>query len=247
MGRLEGKVAIITGAAGGLGLTTARRFAAEGARVVLADIVEQDGRAAAAGLEAEGRAASFHTLDVTDPQGWRTLIDTVLERHGRLDILVNNAGVSGSWIRDNDDVDGWRKLLDINATSVFIGTKTAAGAMTSGGAIVNISSIMGLVGSRGDHPGYHASKGAVRLYTKAAACRYAAMGIRVNSVHPGFLPAMRTSNPPPERAGYITSRVPLGRAGTLDEVANAVLFLASDEASYVTGAELVVDGGFTAE
>ena len=168
--------------------------------------------------------------------------------YGRLDILVNNAGISGSSVGDPDGLDGWHRIIAVNQTSVFLGTKLAAEQMakTGGGSIVNISSIMGFVGGAGGHPAYHASKGAVRIYSKAAAVRYGPLGVRVNTVHPGYMPPMLNATNAGERADKI-ALTPLRRIGEPIEVAYGVLFLASDEASFVTGAELVIDGGFIAQ
>ncbi|OGA89778.1 MAG: hypothetical protein A3G27_13055 [Betaproteobacteria bacterium RIFCSPLOWO2_12_FULL_66_14] len=168
--------------------------------------------------------------------------------YGRLDILVNNAGISGSSVGDPDGVAGWDRVIAINATSVFLGTRRAAKEMakTGGGSIVNISSIMGIVGSADSHPAYHASKAAVRNHTKAAAVRYGPMNVRVNSVHPGFLPPMLNATNQGGRDSKIPM-TPLRRLGKPIEVANGVLFLASDEASFITAAELVIDGGFIAQ
>jgi NAD(P)-dependent dehydrogenase (short-subunit alcohol dehydrogenase family) len=170
--------------------------------------------------------------------------------YGRLDVLVNNAGISGSAVEDLYDTATWDKLMTINASGVFFGTKYAVAAMKKGGggSIVNLSSVSGLIGNRGIHVGYNASKGAVRLLTKGIAVQHGRDGIRANSVHPGLMPPMITSGrtaDPVQRAKMLKS-VPLGRAGEVDEVANAILFLASDESSYVTGTEMVVDGGWTA-
>jgi NAD(P)-dependent dehydrogenase (short-subunit alcohol dehydrogenase family) len=166
--------------------------------------------------------------------------------YGRLDILVNNAGISGSSVGEPNGLQGWNRIIAVNQTSVFLGTKLAAEQMakTGGGSIVNISSIMGFVGSANGHPAYHASKGAVRIYSKAAAVRYGPMGVRVNTVHPGYMPPMLNATNAGERDAKMT---PLRRIGQPIEVAYGVLFLASDEASFVTGTELVIDGGFIAQ
>jgi len=168
--------------------------------------------------------------------------------YGRLDIPVNNAGISGTSVGDPDGLDGWHRIIAVNQTSVFLGTRLAAEQMakTSGGSIVDISSIMGFVGSTGGHPAYHASKGAVRIYSKAAAVRYGPSGVRVNTVHPGYMPPMLNATNAGERADKI-ALTPLRRLGEPIEVAYGVLFLASDEASFVTGTELVIDGGFIAQ
>ncbi len=185
--------------------------------------------------------------DVTSEADWKKLIAEAVAAYGRLDILVNNAGISGSSVGDADGLEGWQKLLAVNATSVFLGTKLAAAEMakTGGGSIVNISSIMGIVASDESHPGYPASKAAVRNYSKAAACRYGPQGVRVNSVHPGYMPPMLNATNAAGRAAKI-AQTPLRRLGEPIEVAYGVLFLASDEASFVTGTELVIDGGFIA-
>ncbi len=201
----------------------------------------------AADISAGQRQARFVRTDVTSEADWKTLIAEAVAAYGRLDILVNNAGISGSSVGDPDGLEGWQKLLAVNATSVFLGTKLAAAEMakTGGGSIVNISSIMGIVASEESHPGYPASKAAVRNYTKAAACRYGPQGVRVNSVHPGYMPPMLNATNAAGRAAKI-AQTPLRRLGEPIEVAYGVLFLASDEASFVTGTELVIDGGFIA-
>lgn len=241
--RLAGKVAIVTGAASGMGAATARLFAREGAQVVIADVLEEEGRKLADEI---GPAARFERLDVTDEAAWEAVVASTISHFGKLDILVNNAGISGSSAADLYSTEGWHRIIAINATGVFFGIKHAVRAMLGkGGAIVNMSSINGFVGSYGAHMAYHASKGGVRLMTKTTAVQHAKDGIRCNSVHPGTMPAMRsatTSRDPAVRAEMI-QRIPMGRAGEVEEVANAVLFLASDEASYITGTELVVDGG----
>jgi len=188
-------------------------------------------------------------LDVSKEDQWKASVAAVVAQFGKLDILVNNAGISGSGERDLGSTESWDRLMDINAKSVFLGMKHAIPEMerAGGGAIVNISSISGFVGQEAIHPGYNASKGAVRLVTKAAAVQHAKIGVRVNSVHPGMMPPMLTSfqRGDPNREA-MNAAVPMGREGEPIEVANAVLFLASDEASYITGTELLVDGGFTA-
>ena len=210
--RLKDKVAIITGGAHGMGEVEARLFAQEGARVVVADVLVKEGETVAADISANQRQARFVRTDVTSEADWKTLIAETIAAYGRLDILVNNAGISGSSVGDVDGLDGWQKLLAVNATSVFLGTKLAAAEMakTGGGSIVNISSIMGIVASEESHPGYPASKAAVRNYTKAAACRYGPQGVRVNSVHPGYLPPMLNATNAGGRAAKI-AQTPLRR------------------------------------
>ena len=249
--RMKDKVALVTGAAGGMGAATARLFAREGAKaVVVADILDKDGEATVADINKAGGRASFVHLDVTDEAQWQAAVDGIVAAHGQLDVLVNNAGISGSAEADLYDTAAWHRLMGINATGVFLGMKygTAAMKKSGRGSIVNLSSISGIVGQGYIHVGYNASKGAVRLMTKAGAAQHGKQGIRVNSVHPGLMPPMRTSGrtaDPAARAKTLKG-VPMGRAGEVDEVAYAILFLASDESSYVTGAELVVDGGWTA-
>lgn len=249
--RMTGKVALISGAAGGMGAATARLFAAEGAKaVVVADILDQEGKEVVAEIGKAGGHASYIHLDVTDEAQWKAAVEGTVAAHGKLDVLVNNAGISGSAETDLYDTAAWNRLMGINATGVFLGMKYATAAMkqSGGGSIVNLSSISGIVGQGYIHVGYNASKGAVRLITKAGAAQHGKHGIRVNSVHPGLMPPMRTSGrtaDPAMRAKTLKG-VPMGRAGEVEEVARAILFLASDESSYVTGAELVVDGGWTA-
>ena len=248
--RLDGKVAIISGAASGMGAATARRFAKEGAKVVVADMLEDDGRKVAADIVTANGAAVFMTLDVTNEADWQRVVDDTVARYGKLDILVNNAGISGSAVSDLLDTEAWDRLLAVNGRGVFLGTKYAILAMkkSGGGSIVNLSSISGNAGQTMTHMGYNASKGAVRTLTKSTAVQFGADGIRANSVHPGLMPPMRTSGATadPEVRAKMLKGVPLRRAGEVDEVANAILFLASDEASYITGAELYVDGGYLA-
>jgi NAD(P)-dependent dehydrogenase (short-subunit alcohol dehydrogenase family) len=246
--RLKDKVAIVTGGAHGMGEAEARLFAREGATVVVADTLAAEGKAVAADISALQGRAGFVRTDVTSEADWRSLIAETIASFGRLDILVNNAGISGSAVGDPDGLDGWEKLMSVNAASVFLGTRLAAAVMVPNGrgSIVNISSIMGFVGSAESHPGYAASKGAVRLYTKSAAAKYGPYGVRVNSVHPGYMPPMLNATNAAGRASKIDA-TPLRRLGEPIEVAYGVLFLASDEASFVTGAELVIDGGYIAQ
>jgi 3(or 17)beta-hydroxysteroid dehydrogenase len=248
--RLGGKVAIITGGAHGMGQSEALIFGREGAAVVVADVDETAGRQVAAKIGADGGKARFARLDVTSESDWEDVIRATTGAYGRLDILVNNAGISGSQDPDTHSTKSWDTIMGVNAKGVFLGMKHAVPAMreSGGGAIVNISSISGFVGQDKLHMAYNASKGAVRIMTKSAAVQYARDGIRANSVHPGFMPPMRTSKTsadPAWRTPFLEA-VPLKREGRVEEVAYAVLFLASDEASYITGTELVVDGGFLA-
>jgi NAD(P)-dependent dehydrogenase (short-subunit alcohol dehydrogenase family) len=248
--RLADKVAIITGAASGMGAATARRFGREGAKVVIADMLEEEGRAVADSINAAGGKAVFMALNVTDEAGWKTTVDQTVAAYGKLDILVNNAGISGSATNDLLDSGLWERVMAVNSTGVFLGTAAAVRQMqqNGGGSIVNLSSISGVVGQTMVHMSYNAAKGAVRIMTKSTAVQFGKDRIRCNSVHPGLMPPMRTSGAtadPAVRAKMLRA-VPLGRTGEVDEVANAILFLASDEASYITGAELYVDGGYLA-
>ncbi|MGI5130033.1 SDR family NAD(P)-dependent oxidoreductase [Pseudonocardia sp. CA-107938] len=248
--RLQDKVAIVTGAAGGMGRSTAETFAREGAAVVVADILDDVGSAAAAELRDAGGRAEYRHLDVTDEAAWAAVTAGVVERYGRLDVLVNNAGISGTFDPDLGSTAFYDQLMLVNARSVFLGIKYGAAAMAraGGGAIVNMSSISASIGQPGIHLGYGASKAAITAMTRTAAVHHAAAGIRVNAVAPGMLPPMRTSRgsaDPSWRAAQIDG-VPMKREGKVEEVAEAVLFLASPEASYITGVEILVDGGLTA-
>ncbi len=247
--RLANKVALISGGASGMGRSEATIFAQEGARVAIGDILEAEGRDVVDHITKAGGQARFVKLDVTSEASWQAAVQAAVTAFGKLDILVNNAGISGSG-PDTMSVTVWDTVMDINAKGVFLGMKYAIPAMqrAGGGAIVNISSISGFVGQNRIHMAYNASKGAVRIMTKSAAVQYAEAGIRVNSVHPGVMPPMRTSqaSADPEWRAKMLRAVPLRREGRVEEVANAVLFLASDEASYITGTELVVDGGLLA-
>ena len=248
--RLEGKVALISGGARGMGAEEARIFAREGAKVIIGDISEGEGKAVKAQIAEAGGQALFVRLDVTEESDWTNAVNQAVSRFGKLDILVNNAGISSRAFTDDTAIDAWDKIMEVNSKGVFLGTRAAVPKMleAGGGSIINISSIMGLVGSAGGHPAYNASKGAVRIFSKAMAVRHGKDDIRVNSVHPGFMPPMASgiAYDQEQRRGSL-EQTPLGREGRIEEVANAVLFLASDEASYITVAELAVDGGFTAK
>src|SRR6202046_3620643 len=242
--RLAGKVAIISGAASGMGAATARMFAREGAKVVIADVLEHEGRQVADGI---GAAARLERLDVTSEDDWAPPVAAATKHFGKLDVLVNNAGISGSAEQDFYSTDAWHRIMGVNATGVVVGIHPAVPAMKAnhGGSIVNLSSIAAIIGSEHVHMAYNASKAAVRLMTKSVAVQHAKDGIRANSVHPGIMPAMRTSGrtaDPAIRAERMKV-IPMRRPGEVDEVAYAVLFLASDESSYITGSEIHVDGG----
>jgi NAD(P)-dependent dehydrogenase (short-subunit alcohol dehydrogenase family) len=233
-----------------MGQSEAMLFAREGARVVVADVLELEGRQTADKILAGGGQARFVRLDVASEADWQAAVAATVAAFGRLDVLVNNAGISGTFDPDTLSTSAWDRLMEVNAKGVFLGMKHAIGQMqkTGGGSIVNISSISGFVGQTAIHMAYNASKGAVRIMTKSAAVQYAPDGIRVNSVHPGMLPPMRSSRASADPAwrDKMIRAVPMKREGRVEEVAHAVLFLASDEASYITGTELVVDGGYLA-
>ncbi|MCA3141141.1 MAG: SDR family NAD(P)-dependent oxidoreductase [Betaproteobacteria bacterium] len=247
--RVTNKITLITGGAHGMGAAMALLFAREGATVVVADILEKAGRELAAAIAQSGARSEFLPLDVSREADWREAMTALMARHGRLDILVNNAGVSGA-LPDRLGVEDFDRLMAVNARGTFLGLKYGIEAMRQGGggSIVNISSISGLVGQAFVHMGYNGAKAAIHVMTKAAAVQFGRDGIRVNSVHPGYMPPMRTSvtSADPALRERLMATIPLGRSGRPEEVASAVLFLASDEASYITGAELVVDGGFLA-
>src|SRR5258707_5271905 len=209
--RLEGKIALITGAASGMGASMARIFAREGAKIVVADQLDDEGKKVVADIVAANGAASFHHLDVTDETNWKSVVAAAINDFGKVDILVNNAGISGSAVEDLYDTDAWDKIMDVNARGAFFGMKYAIPEMrkVGGGSIVNISSISGVTGQRGIHPAYNASKGAVRTLTKVAAVEHGRDNIPVNSVHPGLMPPMRTSG----RTAH-----PVGRAKMLEGV-----------------------------
>jgi NAD(P)-dependent dehydrogenase (short-subunit alcohol dehydrogenase family) len=249
--RLAGKVALISGGARGMGAAEAKMFAREGAQVVIADVLADEGRAVEAEIAAKGGKAAFVSLDVTREGEWQAAVALAEQRFGKLNVLVNNAGISIVGRVEDTPLADWQRVMDINATGVFLGTKAAIPAMrrAGGGSIVNISSQLGLVGTDITSPMYPASKGAVRLLTKVTAIQYAKEGIRANSVHPGPIvtPMTEKRRADPEIYKLMLSRIPLGRYGEAEEVAYAVLYLASDESSFVTGSELVIDGGWTAQ
>ena len=246
--RLEGKVALISGGSRGMGAFETELFVKEGAKVVVADVREEEGRAL---VDKIGGDAVFVRLDVTSEADWAAAVNEAVDRYGKLDILVNNAGVSARGSIEETTVAEWDRVMDINAKGVFLGTRQAIPEMrkAGGGSIINISSQLGLVGMSESSPQYQASKGAVRIFTKSAAVQYAAEGIRVNSVHPGPIVTPMTEARRSDAAvqGVMISRIPLGRYGESEDVAYGVLYLASDESSFVTGSELVIDGGWTAQ
>ena len=250
--RLEGKVAIVSGGASGIGEATSRLFAAEGASVVIADINDELGAALESDIRDGGGEAAYLKLDVRDEEQWRAVVAETVTRFGKLDIVVNNAGISapGRPPTEEQTVEGWDAVMAVNAKGVFLGTKHAIPEMrkAGGGSIVNISSIYGNVGSKGG-TAYHASKGACRSFSKAAAIQYAGEQIRVNSVHPGFVDTPMTAelHSLPGVHEERVAKTPLGRMGLPEDIAYGILYLASDESRFVTGSELVIDGGMTAQ
>ncbi len=248
--RLEGKVSLITGAARGQGAAEARMFAQEGAKVILADVTDQEGMAVAAEIAEAGGDALYVHLDVTNEEEWDSAVQSAVASFGKLDILVNNAGI---WRRVHvleTSSEQWDDIMDVNAKGVFLGTKAAIPEMrkAGGGSIINISSTAGLVGSK-TSAAYSASKGAVRIFTKSTAIQYAAEGIRANSIHPGPIDTDMGDQVWPDATSReaAVARTAVARIGTADDIAYGALYLASDESSFVTGSELVIDGGVTAQ
>ena len=246
--RLENKVAIISGGSRGMGAVEAALFVQQGAKVLVGDVRDDEGRAL---VEKIGADAVYAHLDVTSEDDWAAAVKKATDRYGKLDILVNNAGVSARGTIEETSVEDWDRVMEINAKGVFLGTRAAIPEMrkAGGGSIVNISSQLGLVGMAESSPQYQSSKGAVRIFTKSAAIQYAPEGIRVNSVHPGPIVTPMTESRRSDLATQqvMVSRIPLGRYGESEDVAYGVLYLASDESSFVTGGELVIDGGWTAQ
>ncbi len=250
MSRLQARIALITGAASGIGLATARRFAAEGATVILADRNGDALSDARASLPGDGHEAAI--MDVTDEQAWAALANRMETRFGTLDILVNNAGFGKFASIADTSLAQWRSIIAVNLDSVFLGTKYMMPLLAASGrgAIVNMSSIRGIVAGVGTGS-YSAAKGGVRMFTKATAleCATAGNGVRANSIHPGHIatPLTAPAYADAEIARSLLADVPLGRIGQAEEIADGILFLASDESRYMTGAELVIDGGSTAQ
>jgi 2,5-dichloro-2,5-cyclohexadiene-1,4-diol dehydrogenase 2 len=247
-GRLTGKVALISGGASGIGAAHVQVFAAEGAKVVSGDVQEEPGRAVVETVNKSGGEAVFVRLDVTKETDWVSAVNTAVSRFGKLTTLINNAGIYWPQGIEAETMEGWNKMVAVNQTGVWLGMKAAIPAMRNagGGAIVNISSLYGLIGSPSSIT-YHATKGAVRLMTKAAALEYARQGIRANSIHPGQIDTPILAGLTPEQDAQIKEMTPLRRMGRPEEIAYGSLYLCSDEAAFVTGAELVIDGGWFAQ
>ena len=247
-GRLDGKVALVSGGASGIGAAHVRVFAAEGAKVVAADVQEDKGREVVDGVNNDGGVAAFVRLDVTRADDWKNAVNAAISRFGKLTTLINNAGVYWPGGVEEETPEKWNKMLAINQTGVWLGMKTAVPALrdSGNGVIVNISSLYGLIGSPGSIA-YHATKGAVRIMTKAAALEYVRQGIRVNSIHPGQIDTPILAGLTPEQNEQIKAATPMGRLGRPEEIAFGSLYLCSDEASFTTGIELVIDGGWFAQ
>ena len=246
----HGKVAIVTGGARGIGSASVRALVRDGAAVVIADVLDDEGESLAREICAQGGNARYAHLDVSSEEQWRAVVERTVRDLGHVDVLVNNAGIGTMEDVEQETREGWDRLIAINQTGVWLGMKAVIPGMKSngGGSIVNVSSIFGAVGGFGASIAYHASKGAVRLMTKNAAIRYAKEGVRVNSVHPGFIDTpmlAAVKGTPFERT--MVDGTPMGRLGRPEEIGDVIAFLGSDAASYMTGSEVYVDGGWTAQ
>ncbi len=255
--RLDGKVAIITGSAAGLtealmgfGGAAAWAFAREGASVVISDINEELGEQTAMQIRDSGAESIFCKLDVTSEKDWERCVETTIAQFGKIDILVNNAGTASRTPIEDTSIETWDSQMNVHAKGAFLGTRSVIPAMkhSGGGSIINVSSIFGIIGSPSS-TAYHAAKGSILAFTKATAIQYASANIRANSILPGYFdtPMSQAFSSEPELVRRWTESVPMNRFGRPEEVAGAMLYLASDEASYVTGIELVIDGGVTAQ
>jgi NAD(P)-dependent dehydrogenase (short-subunit alcohol dehydrogenase family) len=250
MPRLEGKVALISGGARGQGAVEARMFAEEGASVVIGDILDDQGRQTEAELQELGYQVTYVHLDVTNESDWQSAVQTAVSAYGKLDILLNNAGILIRKNIEETTVEDWDRIFAVNSKGVFLGTKAAIPVMreNGGGSIINISSTAGLVGSPNGSASYTATKGSVRLFTKSTAIQHARDGIRCNSIHPGPIETDMIADTlnDPDNMALRMQRLPLGRVGKPSEIAYGAIYLASDESSFVTGSEVVIDGGTTA-
>lgn len=248
--RLQNKVALISGGAKGMGAVEAKLFAKEGAKIVIGDVLETEGKQIEGEINKTGGECLFVPLDVTDENQWNEAVAATVRRFGKLDILINNAGIFRTSPVEETSSTEWDQVMDINAKGVFLGVKAAIPAMreAGGGSIINLSSVAGLVGAAYSSA-YSASKGAVRLFTKSTAIQYATDGVRCNSIHPGVIQTDMTKEAIAD-SQFKAQRLdptPLARLGQPEDVAYGALYLASDESSFVTGAELVIDGGWTAQ
>ena len=254
-GDLKGKVALVTGGARGIGKAACERLARDGAAVAVTDVLDDEGKMVAAAIQKQGGRAIYVRHDVSSEKDWSAAVDRVVRELGGLHVLVNNAGIALNDDEEHETLEGFNKLIAINQTGAWLGMKVAAPAMrrSGGGSMINISSIYGAVGGNGNAIAYHGSKGALRLMTKSAALHFAKERIRVNSVHPGFITTPMVApflepvdGKPSPMSEYILANTPMGRLGDPEEVASVIAFLAGDGASYMTGSEVYVDGGWTA-
>ena len=248
--RLKGKVALITGGARGQGAAEAKLFAKEGAKVVITDILDNEGKKTEAEITETGGKCLYMHHDVTNSKDWETIVSETVEHFGKIDILLNNAGIAVWGTNDDTSEEIWDSVMDVNAKGVFLGTKHVVPEMkkNGSGSIINVSSISGIIGQPAIQPVYNASKGAVRIFTKSTAVQYGKYGIRANSIHPGGVDTDMIAHltEDDERQQRIKETVPLQRIADPIEIAYGALFLASDESSFMTGSEMVMDGGVTA-
>jgi 3alpha(or 20beta)-hydroxysteroid dehydrogenase len=246
-GRVAGKVALITGAGQGMGAAHARALTREGATVAIADISAEAGERLVAELRSAGGEGSYHEHDVTDADAWREVVAAVEQSHGPIDVLVNNAGVQVRSVGIEADDDEWAKVIAVNQRGVFLGMRAVIPGMVrnGGGSIINVASVAALVGLRGSIP-YQASKAAVLGLTRGAAVAYGRDNIRVNAICPGLIVTAMTESASSASVDAIKAQVPLGRDGRPEEISTVVVFLASEESSYITGVALPIDGGFVA-
>lgn len=249
MNRLNGRVALVTGGASGIGRATALRLAEEGASVLVTDIQDEAGETVATEIRSKGGRALYRHHDVSDEAAWREVVMTALSEFDGLDILVNNAGIGDLGTIEDVTPADYERTIRINQTGVYVGMRTAAEALKGSphASVINVSSIFGMSGGFGTSPAYHAAKGALRTLTKNIALHWADAGVRVNSVHPGFVdtPILDDAKGTPFEQAMLDV-TPMGRLGRPEEIAAAIAFLASDDASFMTGSELVVDGGYLA-